>query len=214
MDENEINDVRRTLKSQLISVSAPEDVTLPSAVSKRWFLIAGSVTLASGLVFLSVTRIQSERPQTDRPAPAATRPSTESLLEPATGAALECTAPWVRGDKAPNEDASSVLRDHVPTWLPPGLGLVDVYEGDEARVRWASGDCRQLFVSTSPSGGSPVESWSPLDGGSAEAATCYSPELGDAECWSTSRDFGDVQISLQTLGLGREETERIIESIP
>lgn len=135
-------------------------------------------------------------------------------LQPGPPQAANCAGPRIRASAVSVDELEDLLHGHGPAWLPEGMGLIRAFgpDGDETGGHWAAADCRQLNITVNDSPGE-ASGWAPLDGAAAQEEQCFTEDLGDTDCWNTSRSYGGYSITIQTLGVTRDETQHIADSM-
>jgi hypothetical protein len=207
MNDDFESDVRRVLKDNLDGISAPKYQPVARGLY-RWMVPIGSVAVAA--VILVAVNLQAPNRRFDQPASPAQSDPTSQPSSPDAGSCIDTV---IRGEAVSAGRLNEVLHGHVPMWLPSGMRLAEVLEGQESGAVWATDDCRLLRVFVHDAASQPDRSdWTPPEGGSADEGKCFTSRLGNTECWATSRGYGDVSLSADVLGLTRDDLLRIVDS--
>jgi hypothetical protein len=151
-----------------------------------------------------------------------TEPSIPTrVLSPApspTGAMSSCPAALARASTISPGALDEVMAGHVPTWLPPGMGLVEAFgpgDGASGGAFFADTRCREVrlrFWDSSEQGdGERMGRWVVQ---SSAPGDCFNAVLGSARCIDYHAVVGGGSIGVQMMGLEREEADKIVRSIP
>jgi hypothetical protein len=111
------------------------------------------------------------------------------------------------------------MADHLPHWLPDGMGLVQGYgpeaPGEFGSALFADARCREIDLRRSTSSdlgsGQRVGPWTVAAGGPGD---CGNLILGPAQCISYRTVVEGGSLSIQMMGIPRSDGDRIVGSIP
>jgi hypothetical protein len=129
-----------------------------------------------------------------------------------------CPFGTARASTIPAGSLGDVMANHVPTWLPRGMGLVEAFgsgDGSSGGAYFADVECREVelwFWESSEAGdGERLGPWVVEEGSPGD---CFNAVLGSARCinYHTVVDGGSVGV--QIMGLERAEANKVILSIP
>ena len=113
-----------------------------------------------------------------------------------------------------------LMRGHVPTDFPPGFGILLALEsGSGGGITWTDGRCRMVRVSFMPSGepmvsSNGVDQVGPWVVESDRPEACGNYVMGMGRCIGYTAAVSDGVVSVQTIGLSREEADALVLSIP
>lgn len=148
---------------------------------------------------------------------AAPHPPPTQVLSPVP---RSCAFGPIRASRIPASSLAERMAGHMPSWLPPGMGLVEAFgpgAGSVAGAYWADAGCREIEMylfrgSDSNFGSGPrVGAWTVT----ADAANaCYNPVLGSGRCLTYHARVSDGILDVEMMGIERPEGDRIIRSIP
>ena len=142
------------------------------------------------------------------------------VLSPAPspgGAAGYCPFGIARASSIPSESLVDVMADHVPRWLPDGMGLVEAFGPGEASggAYFADVNCREVQVwfwrSSDLGQGERMGAWVVNVSGPRD---CGNSVLGSSRCIDYHAEVDGGSVGVQMMGLERAEGDRIVESIP
>lgn len=130
-----------------------------------------------------------------------------------------CPHGIVRANGAEAEDLDELMRGHVPSDLPEGFGLANVWgQGDRmlGSATWTDGQCREVTVGVGPRAGFPE---GVQIGGdwflTADApGECGNAVLGTGRCLRYMAIVENGTILVSMIGLDRSEGDPIVYSIP
>jgi hypothetical protein len=153
--------------------------------------------------------------------PSTPSPIPSSVLSPAPSVAGgRCPFGLARVNTVDPSSLEDVMRDHVPRWLPDGMGLVEAF-GSSTLVRggaWFADDrCREVELwwfwrSTSRvSGPDRTGRWVVEE---SRPRACANLTLGEARCIYYRTNVEGGQIGVQMMGVDRAVGDRIVRSIP
>ena len=115
-------------------------------------------------------------------------------------------------------ELAEVVDDHVPRWLPEGMGLVFAFgpgEDSFGGAYFADIGCREIELwfwdSTDIGSGEHVDGWMVSESGPHD---CGNDVLGTARCIDYAHVVDGGQIGVQMMGISRGEGDRIVRSIP
>jgi hypothetical protein len=144
------------------------------------------------------------------------KPVPTQILSPAP---RNCPFAPARASTVSASSLSTRMSDHVPRWLPSGMGLVEAFGSGDGAIAggyWADGRCREVQVYLFPGGhgmwtGVKVGGWtltrsSPYD--------CSNTVLGSAQCLVYHAMVSEGLLDVQMMGIDRQEGDRIVLSIP
>jgi len=174
--------------------------------SKPGIAIALAVVLLAGFGSAATTR---------PPVPGsvlATAPSPSSKFD-------QCPFGPSRSKAIPPASLAGVMQDHVPHWLPGGMGLVDSFGsgwGSIGGAYFADARCREievfLWMSTDgPSSGTALGPWKIT---ADEPGGCGNAVLGSGRCLDYRVKVEGGVVGVQMMGLDRSEGDRVVLSIP
>jgi hypothetical protein len=149
-------------------------------------------------------------------------PSVQTgILAPAPkplGGFNQCPFGPVRASGVASSSLVSVMANHVPRWLPPGMGLVEAFGPGEyafGGAYFADADCREIqlyFWESSDTGSGPrLGPWvitADVPNGCSNAA------LGQGRCLEYHAKVPGGSVGVQMMGIDRAAGDRIVGSIP
>lgn len=110
------------------------------------------------------------------------------------------------------------MDDHVPRWLPEGMGLVFAFgagEGAFGGAYFADARCREIELwfwnSSETCSGERVDGWVETESGPHD---CGNAVLGSGRCIDYAGRVEGGHIGMQMMGITRSEGDRIVRSIP
>ena len=130
-----------------------------------------------------------------------------------------CPFGMVRAERISTGSLVRVMADHLPDWLPDGMGLVQGYgpegPGEFGSALFADARCREIDLRRSTSSdlgsGQRVGPWTVAAGG---PDSCGNMILGPAQCISYRTVVEGGSLSIQMMGIPRSDGDRIVGSIP
>jgi hypothetical protein len=148
-------------------------------------------------------------------------PVPSRILSPAprlTGSFGECVFAPPRASSISPEALANVMEDHVPRWLPDGMGLVMAFApgwGAKGGAFFSDERCREIELwfwrSTAVGSGQEMGAWRVSVSG---PDACENPVLGNARCIEYHARVAGGSIGVQMMGIPRSEGDRIVDSIP
>jgi Tol biopolymer transport system component len=218
MPENELDREFRSLDL----VPAPDrwpdlgDIHPQTDVLERRWTRAATALLA--LVIASVGVLVATRTFLGAPAqgPTGLQEMPSRIFRPAP---RECPIPMTRARTLPFLRLADRLEGHVPRWLPEGFGLAHAFgsgEGYQASGMWSDGRCRQVQVYLYPDphteipAGPRVDDWVVVTNAPNQ---CANAVLGKARCLDYWARAEGGRLTVQMIGLDRDEGDRIVRSI-
>jgi hypothetical protein len=193
---------------QLIPLGRPGSA--PACIVDDWDVVIDATTgdfLVAG---------NAGRPQ---PCPSATGEGIrvgdiERLLQPAP---RDCFVGLVHADAISPEEVPGALHGHLLTGLPDGFGLRAAWTGGgfDGMAMWSDERCREITLTlghgdVSDLEGPPVGSWTVF---ADELDGCENPELGTARCLDYVTEIDDGVLTMQFVGMEREEADPIVLSV-
>ncbi|MEP6665551.1 MAG: hypothetical protein ABJA81_03790, partial [Nocardioidaceae bacterium] len=149
--------------------------------------------------------------------------STERVSEPSapvlSPAPRECPVGLINMATTDVATFLAVVHGQLPTWMPPGFGLLRTYGGGRFSYGvWSDQNCREVELNYSTFGGSPtIPSGAPIVGSWRVTGDvpdgCSNQVLGKARCLVYMTSTPEGTIVLNMMGLDREEGDRIALSI-
>jgi hypothetical protein len=148
-------------------------------------------------------------------------PIPPEILSPAFPA--DCGRAIVRADDVDAEDLPAQVDGHLPTWLPSGFGLSGSWQAEHGdpttggSATWTDGRCRSIQLSyfgprsSVTLSGPKVGAWTVI---ADTTGGCSVKELGIGRCVVYTAFVDDHRLNVETIGLEREEGDRIVGSIP
>jgi hypothetical protein len=132
---------------------------------------------------------------------------------------VDCPVSTIRASEVSTSKLSRLMKGHVPTWVPPGFGLVEAfgpYLGFGQHVPgggavWVTTDCRTIEISAYRAA-DVSRSWS-TDGAAKGEGACANAVLGRASCWTILAPGAGQRITVQTMGLSIRQTAHILQSM-
>ncbi|HVQ88382.1 MAG TPA: hypothetical protein VMT88_09370 [Actinomycetes bacterium] len=155
------------------------------------------------------------------PAPSSGGVDNRGMPEPTTmlsAASTYCFQGIVRTKSIPTSRLLDGLDGHAPTWLPKGFGLADAHVGetptDGFSGGWSDARCRLVSVSVSqgdslPTGYTAMGKWTIVN----TRGGCFNEVLGKARCLNYWATVEGRLVTVQMMGLGRQDGDRIVRSI-
>ena len=130
-----------------------------------------------------------------------------------------CPFGMARAERISTGSLLRVMADHLPHWLPDGMGLVQGYgpeaPGEFGCALFADARCREIDLRRSTSfdlgSGQRVGPWTVAASGPGD---CGNLILGPARCISYRALVEGGSISIQMMGISRSDGDRIVGSIP
>jgi hypothetical protein len=144
------------------------------------------------------------------------------ILSPAPavekGVLHDCPFGPPRASTVAARSLDGVMQDHIPRWLPAGMGLVEAFgpgEGSLGGAYFADGTCREIqlwFWESSDSGsGETMGSWRVEASG---PRGCGNAVLGSGACIDYHARVDGGSIGVQMMGVPRSQGDRVVQSIP
>jgi hypothetical protein len=110
------------------------------------------------------------------------------------------------------------MKDHVPRWLPDGMGLVEVIgpgPGANGGAYFADANCREIELWFWKGGalgsGARMGAWTVEESGPSD---CSNSVLGEGVCIDYHAPVDGGSIGVQMMGIPRSQGDRIANSIP
>lgn len=145
----------------------------------------------------------------------------DRLLSPApkpTGPVGFCPFGLSRAPLIRPESLDSVMANHVPHWLPDGMGLVQAFGpgvGSLGGAYFADARCREIelwfWKSTGVASGERMGAWTVMVSG---PNACGNAVLGSGRCIEYHAPVDGGSIGVQMMGIPRSDGDRIVRSIP
>jgi hypothetical protein len=178
----------------------------------RWRVLVA--TTASVVALAGCTATSTVPSHTSAPVPS-------FVLSPApipVEALHQCPFGPARASVIPPATLASVMVNHIPHWLPVGMGLVDAFgPGSASRggAYYADTHCREIEVwfwkSREVPSGHRLGPWTIT---ADVQAGCSNAVLGDGRCLGYSVAVSGGQVGVQMMGIPRTEGDRVVQSIP
>jgi hypothetical protein len=142
-----------------------------------------------------------------------------SPAPPVSGSLSSCPFGPPRASSIGGRSFVNVMQDHVPRWLPAGMGLVEAFgvSGDGARggAYFADAHCREVelwfWKSGAVGSGHRLGAWLVHE---SQRGGCVNAVLGKAVCIDYRAPVPGGSIGVQTMGLSRSQGASIVVSIP
>lgn len=110
------------------------------------------------------------------------------------------------------------MQDHVPRWLPDGMGIVEAFGPNgpaNGGAFFADANCREIelwFWKSADVGSGPrMGAWTVDESGPSD---CSNAVLGAGACIDYHARVAGGSIGVQMMGVARSEGDRIVRSIP
>ena len=123
-----------------------------------------------------------------------------------------------RASAIPSESLADVMANHVPSWLPEGMGLVEAFgpgDGSSGGAYFADARCREVQLwswdSSETGDGEHMGPWVVEVSGPRD---CFNAVLGSGRCINYHTVVGGGSVGVQVMGLERTEADKIVQSIP
>jgi hypothetical protein len=131
---------------------------------------------------------------------------------------LDCPLGPIRASKVSPSKLPRLMKGNVPTWIPPGFGLVEAVGPDGGfgpptsggGAIWVNDNCRSIEASAYRA---PHVSLTWSTEGAAKGNACANAVLGPASCWMIHAPGRGQMITVQTMGLSPRQTARIARSM-
>ena len=149
-------------------------------------------------------------------------PLPSLVLSPAPhppGAFHQCPFGPARASEIPPATLASVMQNHVPHWLPQGMGLVEAFGpgfvGSLGGAYFADARCREVelwfWKSTDVGSGPRLGPWTV----NADVPNgCGNAVLGDGRCLDYRVRVAGGSVGVQMMGIPRHEGDQVVSSIP
>jgi hypothetical protein len=129
-----------------------------------------------------------------------------------------CPLGIARASTIPADSLGDVMANHVPTWLPRGMGLVEAFgsgEGFSGGAYFADVRCREVELwfwrSADVGDGERMGPWVVQE---SSPGDCFNAVLGSARCIIYNTVVHGGSVGVQMMGLERAEADKIVRSIP
>lgn len=145
--------------------------------------------------------------------------SGQGATRSSSPAPIPCPVGIVRADEAPLSRVAAVLEGHVPADLPDGFGLAHLWMGPaglSGSALWTDDRCREIKVGLTFEGAGPVDgvALGPWTVASSAPDACGNAVLGVGRCLAYDAAIDGRQIVVRTMGMERDEADRVVLSIP
>ena len=173
------------------------------------------------VVAASVVTLAACTPPTTTVAPTnGPTPVPSLLLSPAPrppGSLHQCPFELARASVIPPASLAPEMQNHVPHWLPSGMGLVEAFgpgNGALGGAYFADARCREVelwfWKSTDVGAGPRVGAWTVT----ASPHACANALLLVSLCLDYHAKVQGGSIGVQMMGIPRSEGDKLVQSIP